>query len=151
MQDFYFLACPLFVDGTQCMIKVFNHLDGMWHCNKCDGDFPECDYRYVLKLEMHDHTGLLQNVTAFNDAATKLLGITAKDLFLLSAEPIAIHEICSKVSCRHFLFTLSVKTDCFNGVDRLKVVLFNSEEMNYGAAPHMQLMGRSRPRQWSPW
>ena len=37
MGDFHFLACPLFVDGIECM-KFFSHKVGnIWHCAKCDG------------------------------------------------------------------------------------------------------------------
>jgi replication factor A1 len=59
----------------------------MWHCAKCNGDFPECDYRYILRLYLQDHTEQLSSVTTFNAIATKLLGILAKDLSLLSNDP----------------------------------------------------------------
>jgi len=66
--------------------------------------------------------------------ATELMGVQAKDLFILSSDLDAIHELCARVSCHPFLFTLSVKTNSFNGVDRLKFVLINSEEISYGSA-----------------
>lgn len=40
MQYFYFLSCPLSSDGMQCMKKVFNRSNGMWHCTKCGGNYP---------------------------------------------------------------------------------------------------------------
>ena len=101
MDDFYFLACPLDYNGKQCMKKVSHHSNNLWHCTKCNSEFPECDYRYKLKIELHDHTGQLQNVTVFNDAGNELMGITAKDLFLLSSEPADLQKICSRISGRH--------------------------------------------------
>lgn len=83
---------------------------------------------------MHDHTGLLKKCHNFDDAATKLMGVQAKDLFILSTDLGSIHELHSRASCHHFLFTLSVKTDNFNGVDFLKILLMNSKEINYGSA-----------------
>ena len=44
MDDFHFLACPLFVDGIQCMKNIVDKVGDIWHCGKCDGEFPECDY-----------------------------------------------------------------------------------------------------------
>jgi replication factor A1 len=134
MDDFYFLACPLDFNGKQCMKKVVEHSNNLWHCTKCNGSFPECDYRYKLKIELHDHTGTLQNVTVFNDAGNELMGITAKDLFLLSIEPSDMQEICGRISGQRFKLTLSIKSDYFNGVQRLQPILVNSEEIQYASA-----------------
>lgn len=134
MDDFYFLACPLDFNGKQCMKKVVEHSNNLWHCTKCNGDFPECDYRYKLKIELRDHTGNLQSVTVFNDAGNVLMGITAKDLFLLSIEPTDLQEICGWISWHRFQLTLSIKTDYFNGVQCLQPRLINSEEIQYASA-----------------
>ena len=127
MDDLYFLACPLYFNGKQCIKKVIHHSKNLWHCTKCNGEFPECDYCYKLKFEIHDHTGHLQNVTAFNDVGNELMGITTKDLFLLSIEPTELHKICSQISGRHFLFSLSVKIEYYNGVEHLQPILISSE------------------------
>ena len=39
MDNFYFLACPLFVDRIQCMKKIAHKVGDIWHCDKCDGEF----------------------------------------------------------------------------------------------------------------
>jgi len=139
MDKFYFLSCPLPFDGMQCMKKVVHNSAGMWHCTKCNGDFTECDYRYVLKFTIHDHTGELENVTAFDDVAFELLSVAAKDLYLMSREPDTIREIGAKVSFRHFLFTLSYKTETFNDTQRLKVVLIKSEQLSYASTSNLIL------------
>ena len=141
MDDFYFLACPLDFNGKQCMKKVVEHSNNLWHCTKCNGSFPECDYRYKPKVELHDHTGTLQNVTVFDDAGNELMGITAKDLFLLSIEPSDMQEICGRISGQRFKLTLSIKSDYFNGVQRLQPILVNSEEIQYASACKEALTG----------
>ena len=110
MDDFHFLACPLFVDGVQCMKKVADRAFNTWHCSKCDGEFTECDYKYILKLSLQDHTGQINGATTFDDAANKLLGVFAKDLCMLATEPSAIKDISLHVTSRQYLFTLSIKT-----------------------------------------
>ena len=44
MDDFYFLACPLFVDRIQCMKNISHKVGDIWHCAKCDGEFLDYDY-----------------------------------------------------------------------------------------------------------
>ena len=39
MDGFHFLACPLFVDGIQCMKKISHKVGDIWHYGKCAGDF----------------------------------------------------------------------------------------------------------------
>ena len=75
MDDFHFLACPLFVDGIQCMKKISHKVGNIWHCGKCDGEFLECDYRYILKVDLEDITGQLHGVAASDDVAKQLMGI----------------------------------------------------------------------------
>jgi len=116
------------------MKNVVEHSNNLWRCTKCNGDFPECDYCYKLKIELHDHTGNLQNIIAFNDVGNELMGITEKNLFLLSIEPTDLQEICGRISGRRSLLTLSIKVDYFNGVQRLQPILINSEEIQYASA-----------------
>lgn len=139
MEDFYFLAFPLNIYGTQCMKKAIQQSDNMWHCTKCKSTFLECDYHYVIRLQLHDHTGNLENYVAFDDDATELLGISAKDLHLLSSEPKTIHNIIVKVKCCHFLFIVSIRTDTFNGIERLLPTLMHSEEISYAFASALLL------------
>ena len=44
-ENFCYTACPLEVNGKQCMKKVTNNGDGTWRCDRCDRSVPECDYR----------------------------------------------------------------------------------------------------------
>ena len=75
------------------MKKIAHKVGDIWHCDKCDGEFPECDYRYILKVVLEDVTGYLHGVIYFDDAANQLMGISAKDLCLLSTESTSIVEI----------------------------------------------------------
>ena len=50
-----------------------------------------------------------------------------------------MHEIVSRVSCHHFLFTLSIKLECFNEVKWHKTTLIKSEEVPYGTASNIVL------------
>ena len=73
--------------------NISHKVGDIWHCAKCDGEFLECDYRYILKVDLEDVTGYLHGVIAFDDAANQLMGISAKDLCLLSTETTSLNEI----------------------------------------------------------
>ena len=119
--------------------NVKNDTNG-WHCPKCEVDLSDCDYRYLLKLKLQDHTTSLESVVAFEDASTELLGIAAKDLHLLSSDPSAIKEIFSKVECTQFLLTLSIKMETFKDKPQLKVLLMRSEHVDFLAANKLLLL-----------
>ena len=124
MDAFHFLACPLFVDGIQCMKKNSHKVGNIWHCGKCDGEFLECDYRYILKVDFEDITRYLHGVIAFDDViANQLMGISAKYLCLLSNEATSIVEIGQKIYNRQLVLTVSVRTYTFYGITCLKVVI----------------------------
>ena len=81
------------------MQKVSHNIANVWHCTKFDGEFPECDYRYILKIDLEDTTRNIFDVISFDDAANQLMGVTAKNICLLSNEPTTlpeiVHSICS--------------------------------------------------------
>ena len=90
MDDFHFLACPLFFDGIQCMKNIADKVGDIWHYGKCDGDFPECDYRYILKVDLEYVTRYLHGVITFDDAANQIMGISSKYMCLLATESTSI-------------------------------------------------------------
>lgn len=49
-ENFCYPACPLEVNGKQCMKKVTNNGDGTWRCDRCDRSVPDCDYRSAEHL-----------------------------------------------------------------------------------------------------
>ena len=85
--------------------------------------FLECDYRYILKVDLEDVTGSIHGVIAFDDDANQLMGISAKDMCLLSTETTSLDEIVQRICNKKLLLTLSVKTETFCEVARLKVVI----------------------------
>jgi replication factor A1 len=76
------------IGDRQCSKKVTNNGDGKWRCERCDQSITsveECDYRYILQLQIQDHTGLTW-VTAFQECGEEIIGIPAKTLYFLKYE-----------------------------------------------------------------
>ena len=72
---------------------------------------------------MEDVTGSIHGVIAFDDVANQLMGISAKDLCLLSTETTSLDEIVQRICNKKILLTLLVRTETFYGVARLKFVI----------------------------
>lgn len=71
----YYNACS----QAGCQKKVHGE-PGAWRCDKCDVQMETCVPRFILSVRMSDASGE-QWMTAFNDAATVILGGTsAQDL-----------------------------------------------------------------------
>ena len=123
MENFHFLAFPLFVDGIQCMKTISHKVGNISHHGKCDGEFLECDYRCITKVDLEDVSWHLYGVIAFDDVANQLMGVSVKDLCLLSTKATSLGEIAWNIYNKQFLFTLSVRIDAFCGTTCLKVVI----------------------------
>ena len=55
--------------------------------------------------------GHIYSVIDFEDYANQLMGVSAKDLCLLSTEPTLIVEIAQNICNKQFIFTLSVSVE----------------------------------------
>ena len=61
-----------------CNKKVIEENPGEWWCEKCQMKFPEPQYRYVLNVNVADHTGTLW-LSCFDEAGQQIVGISAND------------------------------------------------------------------------
>ncbi|KAK6158534.1 hypothetical protein DH2020_005848 [Rehmannia glutinosa] len=72
VDNFCYTACPVMIGDRQCNKKVTNNGDGKWRCDRCDQLVDECDYRYILQMQIQDHTGLTW-VTAFQESGEEIM------------------------------------------------------------------------------
>jgi replication factor A1 len=57
-KNFCNTVCPLVVNGRQCNRKVGSNGDGWWHCDRCNQTFVNCDYKYMVLVQLQDSTGI---------------------------------------------------------------------------------------------
>eukprot|EP01018_Ginkgo_biloba_P022363 Gb_14632 [translate_table: standard] len=141
VDNFCYTACPLVIGDRQCNKKVSNYGDGTWHCEKCDRNFPECDYRYLLQGQIQDHTGLTW-VTAFQEAGEEIMGVSAKELYMLKHEDqddIKFGEIIQKVLFNQYLFKLKVKEETYSDEQRVKCTVVKAERLDYSSESRILL------------
>lgn len=75
-ETFCYPACPT----PNCNKKLVEDTSGgMWRCEKCLKVHPEPEYRYIMGVNVADHTGS-NWLQAFNDVGEKITGRRASDL-----------------------------------------------------------------------
>ena len=73
-ENAYYPAC-----GNEGCNKKVTDVGGSWRCEKCEQQFAEPRYRYILSASVCDFSGQTW-VTLFNDEGEKLLGMTANQM-----------------------------------------------------------------------
>ncbi|KAJ3687739.1 hypothetical protein LUZ61_016903 [Rhynchospora tenuis] len=129
--SFTYTACPLMINDRQCNKKVTNNGDGTWRCDRCDQNFPDCDYRYLINFDIQDHTGVVR-VTAFQEAGEQIMGMPAKDLHQIKYEDNdeKFSEIIRSVLFKKFIFKLRVKEESYGQVQQVKITVVSAEKVD---------------------
>nr|GEV39274.1 replication protein A 70 kDa DNA-binding subunit A [Tanacetum cinerariifolium] len=133
--NFCYTACPLQIGDRQCSKKVTKSGDSAWQCDRCNQEFEECDYRYLLQCQVQDHTGLTW-VTAFQEAGVEILGCPAKELYMLKSQGQDDERFSNAVKSRLFaevLLKLKIKEETYGEEQRVKITVVKVDKMNYSS------------------
>ncbi|KAG0598564.1 hypothetical protein M758_12G084200 [Ceratodon purpureus] len=138
-ENFCYPACPLEVNGKQCMKKVTNNGDGTWRCDRCDRSVPDCDYRYLLSIQVQDHSGPTW-ITCFQEGGEELMQHKAKDLFLWSQdEPQRFSEAIQKLTFTKHIFKLKIKEETYQDEQRVKSTLVKVDRIDWVSESKLML------------
>ena len=141
VDNFCYTACPIMNGDRPCNKKVTENGDGTWRCDKCDKCVDECDYRYILQLQLQDHTGLTW-VTAFQEAGEEIMGMPAKDLYYVKHEhndEEKFEDIIRKVAFTKYIFKLKVKEETYGDEPTVKATVVKVDKVDYSADTRMIL------------
>ncbi|XP_073150571.1 replication protein A 70 kDa DNA-binding subunit A [Henckelia pumila] len=130
---FCYTACPIMIGDRQCNKKVTKSGNSRWLCDRCNQEFEECDYRYLLQVQVQDHTGLTW-VTAFQEAGEEILGCSAKELYMLKYETedeMKFLEIIRNCLFTEFLLKLKIKEEIYGDEQKVKITVVKAEKLNY--------------------
>ncbi|CAN7091488.1 unnamed protein product, partial [Brassica rapa subsp. narinosa] len=133
VDNFCYTACPIMIGDRPCSKKVTNNGDGTWRCERCDKCVDECDYRYILQLQLQDHTGVTWG-TAFQEAGEEIMGMPAKDLYYLKYEEQdeeKFEDIIRKAAFTKYIFKLKVKEETYGDEQRVKATVVKAEKLDY--------------------
>lgn len=120
---------------TTCNRKVFEQSDGSWRCEKCDLNFSEPHYRYILNCSVMDSSGQMW-ITLFDEEAKKLFNLPASELLKMreqgaNNENTDFQNLVSDITMREYNFRLKARQDSYNGIVRVRYQVMNISEVNF--------------------
>ncbi|OUM60712.1 hypothetical protein PIROE2DRAFT_62964 [Piromyces sp. E2] len=126
--NFAYPACQ----SDNCNKKVIEEVNGDgWRCEKCNKLMEKPNYRYILSLDVLDHTGN-QWLTCFNEIAEKLLGYNAEELQdIKMRNENEFDRILDEVNFRQYDFRLRAKVDTYNDEVRLRCNILDFKPINF--------------------
>ncbi|QSZ32520.1 hypothetical protein DSL72_002098 [Monilinia vaccinii-corymbosi] len=116
-----------------CSKKVTEQSDGTWRCEKCNQSHPKPRYRYMLSLNVNDHTGQLW-LTAFDDVGRLIVGKSADEMMELKEnDQAAMEKAFEDANCKMMTFKCRAKTDTFQEQSRIRYQVLQVSPVNYAA------------------
>ncbi|GJM94341.1 hypothetical protein PR202_ga10980 [Eleusine coracana subsp. coracana] len=131
-ENFCYAACPLVVNGRQCLMEVTSNGEGWWHCHNCNQTFVTCDYSYRILVQLQDSTGMTY-APGSQQVGEDIFGRTAKELYLMKCEKqerAQFDSIVQGVLFREFLFKLKVESGAINDKKFPKFNIVKAERVN---------------------
>uniref|UniRef100_A0A8C5DRC8 Replication protein A subunit n=1 Tax=Gouania willdenowi TaxID=441366 RepID=A0A8C5DRC8_GOUWI len=120
-------ACP----SANCNKKVTDLHNGLYRCEKCNKEFPNFKYRFILSANLADF-GDNQWVTCFQETAEILLGQSAETLGRIrETDEDAFNEVFHKVKFSTHVFKNRVKLETYNDESRLRVTVVEIQPVDH--------------------
>jgi replication factor A1 len=100
-----------------CNKKVIEENPGSWWCEKCQTSFPEPQYRYVLSVNVADHTGTLW-LSCFDEAGQMIVGMSANEAMKIKEADeennnANFMNIMQDATCKTFNFRVRAKMEIY--------------------------------------
>ncbi|KAG4423075.1 hypothetical protein IFR04_003851 [Cadophora malorum] len=125
--NFAYPAC--LNDG--CNKKVVDMGDGTWNCEKCSASHPRPEYRYIMQLNVNDHTGQLW-LSCFDDVGRQVMGMSGDQLMELKEnDTAAMEKAFENANCKTMTFKCRAKMDNFQDQQRVRYQVMNGTPINY--------------------
>ncbi|WWC88776.1 uncharacterized protein L201_003689 [Kwoniella dendrophila CBS 6074] len=127
-ETFSYPACA---NPEGCNKKVVDDGSG-WLCEKCDKKWDAPIHRYILSLNVMDHTGSFW-ITLFNDQAEQVLEVSANELMRLKDEGSDINSYFQKATGKTLTLQMMAKQDSFNDQPRVRYTCRKANVPDYRA------------------
>jgi replication factor A1 len=113
--NFCYPACA----NEGCNKKVVDQGDGSWRCEKCDVSHPKPEYRYIMSINVNDHTGQLW-LSCFDETGRQIMGMSADQAMeLKESDETAIAAVFEQANCAKLSFRVRAKMDTYGENQRL--------------------------------
>lgn len=116
--NFAYPACRT-TDPQPCNKKVVEESVGAWRCEKCNQVWDAPKYRYIMSVNVSDHTGQIW-LSCFDEVGERIMGMSANQLMQMKEEgnDKAVTEAFGNANCQTFSFRCKAKMDTFQDQQR---------------------------------
>lgn len=104
--------------SDNCNKKVVEMNPGEWRCEKCDKTHPRPEYRYIMSVNVSDHTGQLW-LSCFDDVGRMIMGVSADELAVMKEnDEKAFSDRFQDATCKTWMFKCRAKMDNYQDQQR---------------------------------
>lgn len=114
-ENFAYPACP----REECKNKkVISMGDGTWRCESCDSTHDRAEYRYIMSINVADHTNH-QWLSCFDETGRTIMGMSATELTeIQQTDDARFKSIFESVNCQTLKFRCRAKMDTYGGAQK---------------------------------
>ncbi|KKA31158.1 hypothetical protein TD95_005330, partial [Thielaviopsis punctulata] len=115
-ENFAYPACPT----ERCNKKVI--MDGdSWRCEKCNMSHDRPQFRYIMSINVSDHTGQLW-LSCFDDVGRVVMGMSGDELMALREEngEVGTAPAFENATCQTYTFRVRAKMDTYQEQQRVR-------------------------------
>ncbi|KAF2722320.1 replication factor-a protein [Polychaeton citri CBS 116435] len=115
-----------------CNKKVVEIEPGQWRCEKCDKTFDRPNYRYIMSINVSDHTGQIW-LSCFDDVGREVMGMDANEFMKMRDEgdTTGQSEVFQTANCKTFVFRCKAKMDTFQDQQRVRYQVQYANPLNF--------------------
>lgn len=129
----WYTACPNADEPCRNRCKINQTTDGSWHCDRCNGTYPNCNRKWIFSGTVGDSTSNTW-VSIFDEQAQQLLGTTADEMFSHYETNQELYDsVFAKAAFSEWVFKCRVKKEMVNDEYRTKVQVMRMEKVDYAA------------------
>lgn len=114
-----------------CSKKVTDIGNG-WRCEKCDVVHERPEYRYIMSVNVNDHTGQLW-LSCFNEVGQIVMGGKSADelMALKEEDETKLATAFEEANCRKLSFRCRAKMDTFGDTQRVRYQVMSATPLDY--------------------
>lgn len=130
----WYTACPNEGEPCKTRYKVAQTADGNYHCERCQGTFPNCVRKFIFSATLTDDSSTTW-VSLFDDQARVLLeGISADDVYektYAQGDIDSYNAYFDKALFSEWIFTCKVKQEMVQDEMRIKTSVYALHPVDY--------------------
>ncbi|PSR81846.1 replication factor-a protein 1 [Coniella lustricola] len=116
-----------------CNKKVERLSEDSWRCEKCDVTHDRPEYRYIMSVNVNDHTGQLW-LNCFDEAGKMIMGKSADELMRIKEEDeTRFAAEFESANCNKLSFRCRAKMDTFQDTPRVRYQVLSCSPIDYVA------------------